>query len=356
MSPAQTPQWAGTPDDVLEYINEAHAEAVNLPDIEGTGDGVHVGIFDSACRLPKDIASRFDVNQGAQHRFISTDADDTNRHGTAVFRRASAFAPDAEFSLYQTVETDRRLPIEAYSDAITQAIADGVDIVNISSGAPWRHPVEANPNVQVTKRLLEAGIVVVAAAGNHFPGRQPERPPVHCPSAASGVVSVGAMVSRCPRRPGNESATTPEGPYFWIVADAGINSELSPSHGVFCGERGCVGGDDCAEHKTIEAWERNPLQTDDKPDVLAPMHTIRRRDTGTKPGWEYLATGTSFSAPLVTGGLAAVFSELRAHDHSLPDPFTVQSRLRETATPFEAEATPRFDATAFRDSFLQSSS
>lgn len=343
MRGTKTPNWADSPHDVREYIQEAHAISTNNTDLTGTGEGIHIGIIDSACSLPTYLADDYDVNQGSNHSFISTDEDDTTRHGTAVFRRAAAYAPDAEYSLYQTVRDDRRMPIDAFSDAITRCIEDGVDLVNISIGEPWRHPADAHPTVLETKRLLEEGIAVVAAAGNHFPARQQQRPPVHCPSAAQGVISVGAMVTECPHAPGQESATSREGPYYWLAADHGFNGELAPSNGVFCGEQGCVGGMCCEGNKKSSPWDRNPVSTEDKPDILAPMHTIRRRETETH-GWEYIATGTSFSAPLVTGSIGAIFSELEAADEPIPDPYSLQSAARKSGASIEDAKTPLYDA------------
>ena len=344
MKGGRTPRWAKSPDDVQEYITKAHAQCTSANSILRSGGSIHIGIIDSACRLPPHLTNRHTINGGDDHSFIDDDEDDTTRHGTAVFRRISAFAPEAKVSLYQAVRDDRKLPIEAYSGAVTQAIKDDVDILNLSAGVPWRHPVHLNPLVMETNRLINAGITVVAAAGNHFPGRYDERPPVHCPSAAKDVISVGGLVVKCPRDPGHESASEPEGPYYWLTHDPGFRAEVSPDIGVYCGELGCVGGTDCADHRQPQPWDLNPLPTDDKPDVLAPMHIIRRRETSTEHGWEYLATGTSFSAPLVTGTLASIFDQLRDDGDGIPRPREVRQAVRTGAKEFDADLGPRYDA------------
>ena len=175
MKGGRTPRWAKSPDDVQEYITKAHAQCTSANSILRSGGSIHIGIIDSACRLPSHLTNRHTINGGDDHSFIDDDEDDTTRHGTAVFRRISAFAPEAKVSLYQAVRDDRKLPIEAYSGAVTQAIKDDVDILNLSAGVPWRHPVHLNPLVMETNRLINAGITVVAAAGNHFPGRTNDR-------------------------------------------------------------------------------------------------------------------------------------------------------------------------------------
>jgi len=328
------------------YIREAHARETNLHPIDGVGEDVHIGIIDSASSVPDYVAAGTDVNQGPENAFIATELADTQRHGTAVFRRASAFAPEAEYSLYQAVNSNRRLPLDAYADAVSQAIEDSVDVVNLSAGAPWRHPIRLNPNVPETERLLDAGIIVVAAAGNYFLRDQHRRPPVHCPSAADGVVSVASLEVWCPQSPGQEPAATQEGPYFWQNPQ---NRELLLSTDTFCGEQGCVGGESCEDNQRIQPWSYNPTPTDGKPDTLAPMHTLRRKETASSRRAEYLGTGTSFSAPLVTGEIACILSELKASGHDTPDPYTLQSAVRETNTPIESSLTGKLDAHGLRD-------
>ena len=346
MKGAKIPRWADTPNDVREYIREAHARCTNISKTPGTGDRIHIGIIDSACRLPEHLSSGYTVNQGSEYSFLPTSEDDTNRHGTAVFRRLSSFAPDAEFSLYQVVESNRRLPLRAYADAITQAIEDDVDIVNLSAGQSWRKPVQFNPNVSETKRLLDNGIIVVAAAGNYFPRNEPTRPPVHCPSAAEGIISVAGLVVWCPRDPGLESATTREGPYYWL--NLYPNYEIAPSNETFCGEQGCVGEARCEKHKLTRPWPRNPAPTGDKPDVLAPVHTLRR-GKGTTNRSEYLGNGTSFATPLISGSLACIFSELQRQGRDTPGPYRLESAIRDTAAPVENSITGKYDAHALSE-------
>lgn len=131
---------------------------------------------------------------------------------------------------------------------------------------------------------------------------------------------------------------------YWLTHDPGFRAEVSPDIGVYCGELGCVGGTDCADHRQPQPWDLNPLPTDDKPDVLAPMHIIRRRETSTEHGWEYLATGTSFSAPLVTGTLASIFDQLRDDGDGIPRPREVRQAVRTGAKEFDADLGPRYDA------------
>jgi len=347
---ARIPNWAETPQEVQSYIDDAHAACVDIPDGLRDGEGVHIGIIDSACRLPDHLITDTTVHHGDGHSFIDEEIDDTTRHGTAVFQRVKAFAPNAEYSIYQAVKKNRHLDLGAYSDAITQAIADNIDIINLSVGAPWRHPVHLNPAVKETQRLTDQGIAVVAAAGNHFPRRYDERPPVHCPSAAPEVISVGSLVVRCPKRPGDESATSPEGPYYWLVADPGYEAPLSPDNGVYCGERGCTGGNGCSEHRRPHPWDFNPKPTGNKPDVLAPMHTLRhRRNLPDNRGWPYLSVGTSFSAPLLTGSLASIIGALPSEEKQSALA-TLRTAVRNGASEFEGSPIQRYNATATYES------
>lgn len=339
------PRWAETPDEVKEFIHEAHAQSTNLSDIDGDGEGVHIGIIDSTCRVSPHIAAGVDVNQGPELSFLPRDPDDATGHGTEVFKRARAFAPGAEYSLYQAANAGDKLPLAPYSDAITRALDDDVDIVNVSAGHPWPHPVEYSPTVPETRRLLDAGIAVVAAAGNYFIDRQHERPPVHCPSAAAGVVSVAGLRTLCPAEPGSEPPNVRRGPYYW--QNPHRSRELAAGKGVYCGERGCVDGQPCDGRKKDTHWIYNPSPTGGKPDVLAPMHIIRQSSRSRRAG-EYLEVGTSFAAPLVTAALACIFSDLQEAD-GIPDPYTVESAIRETATPVDGAAAGKLDAVALKD-------
>lgn len=337
--PERLPNWATDFGSFYDFVVEAHGRAANVPKSAATGSSVHIGIIDSASELPTELMASFDVRQGPEHSFIDSSKAETTRHCTPVFTLASTFCPDATFSLYQAVREDRKLPIEAFSDAITAAINDGVDVLNISAGDPWPGPVEANPNVLETKRAIEEGIIVVASAGNENPELD-RRLPVHCPAALRDVIAVGGFVSRCPARPGAEPKDHPTGPYY-VESDEPTGAD---HYGPFCGERGCTDGKGCIPNKTERPWEHNVASTGEKPDVLAPViYPELNPDDG-----PFLNSGTSFAAPLVTGALGGILDEFRRSENRDLGPFQAREAVLGGSSPIDEGADPKFDAMGAR--------
>lgn len=342
MSVSGLPPWADGPADLQDYITVAHGIATNIPRTGSAGTGVHIGIIDSACKLPDELVGSIELNQGQDHSFISSDSDDTSGHCETVFGRLKSYAPGAEFSIYQAVNEDGKLALGPFADSISRALDDEVDIVNLSAGDPWRGPINSNPNVKEIERLTENPIPVVAAAGNYYPDRHETRPPVFCPSAHEEVISVGGLVTECPAdRP--EDIDHETGPYY-LDPDTSEGFEVPPPSGTYCGERGCTGNRDCITNQVEKAWNYNPLPTGDKPDVLAPMHAVNSSEKGF-----YLNQGTSFSAPLVTGSVACIMSELYELGDPIPPPHRLRGIVRGSTKSVRGSQTGCYDAMGVRD-------
>lgn len=332
------PNWATDFGPLYEYVIEAHGRAANIPKAGEAGSSVHIGIIDSAAELPAHLTENLDVREGAEHSFIDSSKAETTYHCTPVFTLASRYCPGATFSLYQAVREDRKLPLAAFSDAITAAIDDGIDILNISAGEPWPDLVETNPAVLETKRAIEEDVIVVASAGNEDP-EDDERLPVHCPAALQDVIAVGGFVSRCPARPGAEPATEPTGPYYVESDDIDDRARYGP----FCGERGCIDGEACIPNKTERPWEHNVMPTGEKPDVLAPA-VVPELDSDSGP---YFNGGTSFAAPIVTGALGGILDELRSENRDL-NPYQARRAVVNGSSPIDEGTIPKFDAMGTR--------
>lgn len=339
---AELPRWANDIDELFEYVHTAHGLAVNMPREGATGRSVHVGIIDSARRLPPSVARGFEVRGGDDHSFVETDEEETRPHCSQVFNLLAGYCPEATFSLYQAVTEDETLPLGGYSDAITAAIDDGVDILNVSAGDPWPGPVRANPNVQETRRALDEGITVVAAAGN-WQSKQEQRPPVHCPAALEGVIAVGGFVSRCPADAGEERPDRKTGPYY-VHTNPEFEYDDSVPGGTFCGQVGCIGGDSCLTNKSDVPWEYNAQPTGGKPDVLAPVHV----PIETAEGKRSLAPGPSFAAPIVTGSLARILDELNRTDRQPTTPYRLREAVVAGAAPLDEGKQSKYDAMGVR--------
>lgn len=137
----------------------------------------------------------------------SPDSDplDVNGHGTHVASTAAGLDPagpleegmaeDAVIYAYK-VFGDVAGSTDLVSDAIERAldpnndgdIADAVDIINMSLGSPFGHPDD--PSAIAAQNAVEAGVVVVASAGNEGPAPYV----TGSPAVSDGVISVAASI------------------------------------------------------------------------------------------------------------------------------------------------------------------
>ncbi|MDE7252380.1 MAG: S8 family serine peptidase [Acetatifactor sp.] len=129
------------------------------------GQGVKIGILDTGIR-----ASHTEF----KGRIANTAGADTLGHGTHVAGIAAAnldnnsggagIAPEASLYIYAVNDKNnpRSITLENELKGLKQAIADGVDVINMSLG---RYNYAESENV-VIKEAYEAGIAVFAAAGN----------------------------------------------------------------------------------------------------------------------------------------------------------------------------------------------
>lgn len=120
--------------------------------------------------------------------------------------RTSGVAPRANIISYKVCffehptddELDGRCVGDAITEALDQAVQDGVDVVNYSIGGdaidPWQ-----NPTAQKILNLRSAGITFVSSAGNSGPGLGTISSPANAPWA----IAAGSSTHR--RRIGNEA-------------------------------------------------------------------------------------------------------------------------------------------------------
>lgn len=337
------PKWADNLGDVDAAVLNAQRQTVNVPRSGSTGEGIHVGIVDSAWRLPAEVTEGYSVIETEENAFVDSDREETSLHAREVFHRISSMCPDATFHLYQAVRDDGTLPLAAYSDAITSAIDAGVDVLNVSAGDPWPGPIDANPCVVETKRAIDAGTTIVAAAGNANVDRPDDRPPVHCPAALGPVIAVGAMKVSCPADVGSEPEDEVSGPYYCFDDDPDDLVGDGADEGTYCTQRGCVNGEACFTNQSENPWEGNPLPRGNKPDVLAPMLAPQQSD-----GSYFYGKGTSFAAPLVTGSLASIFGEIRTEGREVPNARSVREAVRSGSSPIAPGDKSKYDAMGTR--------
>lgn len=186
-----------------------------------TGEGITVAVLDSGFAAggfdaPLNVITGFNGYTG------TTDASDTNGHGTHVTgtlaQRTNNGVGTVGMAFGATI-----LPVKvcgqggggSCSDAalvagIYHAIGRGARVINLSLGGPERSPALED----AVADALGAGIVVVAAMGNHGP----ESAVPYYPAAYPGVIAVAAS------RWDNQAATySAPGVHTWITAPGGAS-------------------------------------------------------------------------------------------------------------------------------------
>ena len=164
-----------------------------------SGEGVKVGVIDTGIDLQHpDFGDRVrfgydfvgDAYNSANPETSTPNpdpvADDCQGHGTHVAGIVGAggdparggargVAPEVTFGAYRVFGCEGSTTADVILAALERSLADGMDVVNLSLGASYQWP--EYPTARASDRLVEAGVVVVASAGN---------------SGATGVYSLGA--------------------------------------------------------------------------------------------------------------------------------------------------------------------
>jgi minor extracellular serine protease Vpr len=105
---------------------------------------------------------------------------------TTQFLVGPGVAPRATILAYRVFGCNGSTDVA--DEAINQAVIDGADVINMSLGAPFGGVVD-DPTARAAQNAIDAGIVVVASAGNSGPNAFL----VESPSTAEGVISAAAI-------------------------------------------------------------------------------------------------------------------------------------------------------------------
>ena len=255
----------------------------------------------AAFTTAKVIVARAFAPPGAEWKYARAPFDpDNSGHATHVAGiaagnantlanglRISGIAPRAYIGNYKalTIPTDSGLGLNGNAPeivaAIEAAVADGMDVINLSLGEP-----EVEPSRDIVALALDAasaaGVVPVVAAGNDF--EDFGRGSVGSPGSAADAITVGATTS----------APSP------VIAG-------------------------------FSAAGPTPISLRLKPDVVAPGSSILSSQPS---GWGLLS-GTSMATPHVSGAVALL---LQRHPDWSPE--DVKAALTTTARPLQ-QATGR---------------
>ena len=182
----KTWHWGG--DDPSAYTNQSAFAQVNLTGQSAwQGTGVIIAVLDTGVDLAHPAL------QGrllTGHDMVDDDAvpnDDGDGvgwgHGTHVTGILAKIAPQSQILPVRVLDTDGRGNIFTLAYAIEWAVAQGADVINLSLGA------EGDSRIlhDTIQRVLDQGVIVVAAAGNSNTSTP------QYPATYPGVIAVTAV-------------------------------------------------------------------------------------------------------------------------------------------------------------------
>ena len=115
---------------------------------------------------------------------------------TTTFLVEPGMAPESSILAYRVFGCAGSSAEDVIVAAINQAVADGADVINMSLGSVFGRPDE--PSSIASNNAVDAGVVVVAAAGNAGPGAY-----IHdSPGSADKVIGVAAVDASRAQLPG----------------------------------------------------------------------------------------------------------------------------------------------------------
>jgi subtilisin family serine protease len=193
----------------------------------GAGAGIKIGIIDSGIDIAHPAFQGFAATPPSGYPKFSTGKEgftnnkvivardyvgdartDPNGHGTAVAMVAaggiydaqvnglapfSGVAPGAWLGNYRVTDSDGRSSSDLFLRALEDAVTDGMNIVNYSSGGPLLDSNQEENGVQARaiRAAVNAGIVFFGSAGNNGP----DRGTISMPSSSPAAISVGANIN-----------------------------------------------------------------------------------------------------------------------------------------------------------------
>jgi minor extracellular serine protease Vpr len=212
--------------DAWNQVGEERAGAgVKIAIIDSGIDKAHPGFQDPSLETPqgfplagassdlaytsnKVIVARSYVDL-LPYRDPDYSAADHLGHGTALAMVAAGVrntgplatitgvAPRAwvgNYKIFGTPEYNDGTSDEAILKAIDDAVADGMDIINLSLGSDFAPRLSDDVDVQAVERATQAGVIVVAAAGNSGPDLNTMSSPATAPSVIAAGATTNARV------------------------------------------------------------------------------------------------------------------------------------------------------------------
>lgn len=173
------------------------------------GAGISIAVIDTgADETNPDLSAKIDVKEKVLNGVITGgngSVQDSDGHGTDTAGLAAAqtdnaygFASigwDVRLQIYkifpETTTTDQNPSADTADEAqaVTDAVANGASVISLSLGSPQNGGADAVEQAAI-ESAIQAGVVVVAAAGNEFPKTGSDVPDY--PAGYPGVIAVGA--------------------------------------------------------------------------------------------------------------------------------------------------------------------
>lgn len=323
-------------------ILDLHYDRCDNVLVELSGE-VTIGVVDSVYD-PGEFANFHQF--GRSFDIINANVGATHPHGYEVLQILTAYTYDSEFHLFQSISEGGKTHDSYLMKAIGKAKEfEEVDVLNLSVGCdhvsnPDKECTESRSACalcEVAEEAIEAGITIVAAAGNY-----PHVESVCCPSLSDYAISVGGVVDRCTANPNIGQSLNPQPTVsyppnaYWIDREDGKGAQEA-----YCSGRGCYPGETCQNNRVTELWEHNVPFTDRKPDTLAPVHLLWADEVG-----PFIDEGTSFSAPIVTANIVNLLEWARSEGDNV-SPAEIRQAISNTGTVLERSNHRSFSGLAF---------
>lgn len=207
--------------------------------------------------------------------------------------------------------------------ALADVRGSNIDVINISAGKYHNNCRGRCRICEAVEAVTREGSVVIAGAGNRTEERSLD---VFCPAQSSESIAVGMSETLCtasprknPSPPVGMGDARPPGAY-WVDMEA--ESMFHPD-GSYCSYRSCSPFHECNDNRQTVYWNGNVDWNDYIPEIVAPGH---KPAIDTQNGSAHIEPGTSYSAAVVSGGVATVLSEI------LPNSFSPQRIKRGVET------------------------
>jgi len=203
-----------------EQVGDDRAgEGVKIAIVDTGVDNAHEGLRDAGLAMPEGYPktnaatdeaftnAKVIVARSYVHLLVRRDGDMSARdrvgHGTALAMAAAGsrtagpwatiqgVAPRAYIGSYKVFGSpgvNDGATNAAILQAIDDAVADGMDIINLSLGDDFAARLEDDPLVAAVEEAVKAGVLVVCAAGNNGP----DFGTVSSPATAPSAITVGA--------------------------------------------------------------------------------------------------------------------------------------------------------------------